>query len=65
MKAILTKDNMFRTVETLENDKQYVCLYAGGEKYPFNDFTTKTGSCFESIITILIKQGYTLECIEK
>ena len=65
MKAILTKDNSFRTLETLDNDSSFKCRYAGGVKFPFNDFETKVVMGFEEAITALIKDGYTLECIEK
>ena len=65
MKAILTNENSFRTLETLDNDTYFKCRYAGGVKYPFNDFETKVLMSFEESITALIKDGYTLECIEK
>ena len=65
MKAILTNENSFRTLETLENDSTFKCRYTGGTKYPFNDFNTKVPMSFEEGITVLIKDGYTLEYIEK
>lgn len=65
MKAILTNDNSFRTLETLDNDSYFKCRYTGGKKFPFNDFDTEILMSFEEAITCLIKGGYTLELIEK
>lgn len=63
MKAILTNDNSFRTVEKLAEDSNFECRYTGGEKYPFNDFDTVITITFEQAITSLVKAGYTLETI--
>ncbi|MCR5540075.1 MAG: hypothetical protein K6F71_04470 [Ruminococcus sp.] len=63
MKAILTNDNSFRTIEKLADDSNFECRYAGGEKYPFNDFETVITITFENAINSLIKAGYKLETI--
>lgn len=63
MKAILTNDNSFRTLEKLEDDSIFNCRYTGGEKYPFNDFETVVMLTFENAINSLIKAGYKLESI--
>ena len=60
MKALLTKNNEFRTIEKLENDTTFKCRYTGGEKFPFSEFATKISLSFEEAITRLIKDGYTL-----
>ena len=65
MKAILTNDNSFRTLEKFADDSNFECRYAGGEKYPFNDFETVITLTFEKAINSLIKAGYTLETIEE
>lgn len=63
MKAILTNDNSFRTLEKLADDSNFECRYCGGEKYPFNDFETNVHITFEEAINSLIKAGYKLECV--
>lgn len=63
MKAILTNDNSFRTLEKLADNTNFECRYTGGEKYPFNDFDTKVTITFENAINSLIKAGYKLETI--
>jgi len=61
MKAILTNDNTFRTLERMDINSDV--KYKGGEKYPFNDFETVIHMTFEQAITSLIKAGYKLEAI--